>query len=82
LAAAKAEEDAKAKVAAVNRGLAYSAKKDYDRTIADYSEAIKLDPKYASAFYWRGKAKQMKGDASGGAADISKAKELDPTAGN
>jgi hypothetical protein len=41
-----------------------------------------MRPTDASAFYWRGKAKQVKGDASGGAEDISKAKQLDPTVGN
>src|SRR5215468_3408886 len=32
-------------VAYKNRGNAYYNKKDYDRAIADYSEAIKLDPR-------------------------------------
>lgn len=30
-----------------NRGNAYSDKNDYDRAIADFSQAIRLDPKYA-----------------------------------
>src|SRR5437588_1597212 len=33
-----------------NRGHAYTDKKDYDRAIADFNEAIKLAPKFASAF--------------------------------
>ena len=28
-----------------NRGLAYRAKGDYDHAIADYNEAIRLDPR-------------------------------------
>jgi tetratricopeptide (TPR) repeat protein len=41
-----------------NRGAAYHGKDDYDRAIADYSEAIRLDPTIASgnAFYGRGNA--------------------------
>jgi tetratricopeptide (TPR) repeat protein len=30
-----------------NRGVAYQAKGDNDRAIADYNQAIALDPKYA-----------------------------------
>jgi tetratricopeptide (TPR) repeat protein len=33
-----------------NRGNAYKDKADYDRAIADYNEAIRLDPKFAIAF--------------------------------
>ncbi len=33
-----------------NRGNAYSDKKDYDRAIADYDAAIRLDPNFALAF--------------------------------
>jgi len=32
-----------------NRGNAYKVKGDFDRAIADYLEAIRLDPKYAFA---------------------------------
>ena len=43
-------------VAYVNRARSYSDKKDYDRAIADYSEAIKLDPRLATAYNLRGLA--------------------------
>src|SRR5215471_21477828 len=39
-----------------NRGEAYRAKAQYKRAIADFDEAIHLDPKLAAAFYNRGLA--------------------------
>ena len=33
-----------------NRGTAWRHKKEYDKAIADYTEAIRLDPQYALAF--------------------------------
>ena len=61
-----------------NRGNAYYDKKDYDRAIADYSEVIRLDPKYALAFYNRGLAYYDKGDLDRAIADSSEAIRLDP----
>jgi len=43
-------------VDAYNRGIAYAEKADYDRAIADYTEAIRLDPKLAEAYCSRGAA--------------------------
>ncbi len=39
-----------------NRGNAYKIKGDYDRAIADYNEAIRLDPKMAQLYNNRGLA--------------------------
>jgi tetratricopeptide (TPR) repeat protein len=61
-----------------NRGRAFLAKKEYDRAIADYDQAIRLEPDYAKALYWRGKAKQAKGDVAGGNADVGAAEKIDP----
>jgi tetratricopeptide (TPR) repeat protein len=36
-------------------------KKDYDKAIGDYSEAITLDPTVAEAYYMRGLAYDYKG---------------------
>ncbi len=36
------------------RGIAYDRKGEHDRAIADYAEAIRLDPKSAKAYYNRG----------------------------
>jgi len=45
-------------------GNAYNLKKDYDRAIADYNQAIKLKPDYAEAYYNRSWAYREKGDKS------------------
>src|SRR5262249_32721304 len=45
-----------------NRGSEYRAKRDYDRAIADFSEAIRLVPNYAKAFNNRGNAYYDRGD--------------------
>ena len=43
-------------VAYFNRGIAYQAKGERDRAIADYDKAIALNPKYANAYYNRRRA--------------------------
>ena len=61
-----------------NRGNAYSDKNDYDRAIADFSQAIRLDPKYAFPYDGRGKAYYGKNDLNRAFADFSQAIRLDP----
>jgi formylglycine-generating enzyme required for sulfatase activity/Tfp pilus assembly protein PilF len=62
----------------LDRGIAYRAKGDLDHAIADYSEAIKLDPKDAVAYVNRGVAYRAKGDLDHAIADYSEAIKLDP----
>lgn len=54
------------------------AKKNYDRAIADYSAAIRLDPKYAEAFCERGKAYFANRNYGSVIADYNEAIRLDP----
>jgi tetratricopeptide (TPR) repeat protein len=58
---------------------AYAREKDdLDGKIADYSEAIRLDPGYATVFNNRGNARGDKGDFGGAIADYDQAIRLDP----
>ena len=63
----------------VSRGAARYWKKDEsDNAIADYSEAIELDAKYADAYNYRGISYLSNGDVDNAIADYTKAIELDP----
>jgi lipoprotein NlpI len=62
------------------RGNAYNAKGDHDRAIADYTEAIRLDPKDALVAYNnRGNAYLAKGELDRAIADFDEAIRLDPS---
>lgn len=62
----------------VDRGWAYYSIGRLDRAIADYSEAIKLDPKHAIAFTNRGMAWHDRRDYDRALADTNEAVRLDP----
>ncbi len=64
-----------------NRGVEWMAKKDHDRAIADYSAAIKIDPKYRDAYNSRGGAYRAKGQLDLAIADYSEAIKLNATRG-
>jgi tetratricopeptide (TPR) repeat protein len=51
---------------------------DFDGAIADYDQAIALNPGYAKIYRRRGNAKHAKGDFDGAVADYTKTIELDP----
>src|SRR5262249_22601481 len=62
----------------VNRGNAYGRKKDYDHAIANYDQAISLDPTLALAYYSRGSVYGGKEDYDRAIADYDQAIRLDP----
>jgi len=59
-------------------GTAYYGKGDYDRAIADLTQAIRLDPNYALAYGVRADAYYGKGDYDRAIADYTQAMRLDP----
>lgn len=58
------------------RGYAYYTKRDYDRAIANYDEAVALNPNYALAYSQRGIAYGMKTGWDSAIRDWTKAIEL------
>ncbi len=72
-----AEDKARAKKY-FESGDEYYDKGEYDRVIADYDQAIRLDPKYAAAYCSRGAAYDSKDDYDRAIADYDQAIRLDP----
>jgi tetratricopeptide (TPR) repeat protein len=62
-----------------HRGVAYRLKGDIERAIQDYSQAIKLDPKLASAYNNRGVAYDHKGEYDRAIQDYEQAIKLKPS---
>ena len=65
-------------IAYSSRGNAYRAKGDHDRGIADYSEAIRLNPNFAGFYYNRGLAYRYKKDYHRAIADFDVVIRLNP----
>ena len=63
-----------------NRGVAYRLKGDYDRAIADYNQAIKLNAKFAIAYNNRGVAYDRNGEYDRAFLDYDQAIKLKPSA--
>src|SRR5712691_5321551 len=61
------------------RGRRYFAKGEHDKAIADFTEAIRLDPKNATKYHWRAWCYCEKGDFDKAFADFTEATRLDPT---
>ncbi len=60
------------------RGYCWERKKEYDKAIADYNEAIRLDSKYASAYNNRGTVWYEKQEYDEAIANYNEAIRLDP----
>src|ERR1700737_1106198 len=65
-----------------NRGLARQRNHDLDGAIADYTQAIALNPKLARAYNNRGVARRDKGEFDSAIADHSEAIVLNPNNAN
>jgi uncharacterized caspase-like protein len=70
--------DAERSRVAFNQGIAAHNRGDFDRAIADFSEAIRLNPSMAGAIFSRGNAYQQKKDFDRAIADYNEAIRLDP----
>ena len=60
------------------RGRAYAMDAEHVRAIADYSEAIRLNPQYARAYHGRGFSYDEQGDRVRAMADYNAAIRIDP----
>ena len=65
-------------VAYTNRGHLYRDKGDLDHAVADYSQAITLDPKLVPAYNARSRVYHVKGDLEHAMVDYNQAITLDP----
>ena len=62
-----------------NRANVYRDLGEYDKAIADYDEAVRIDPKYQHAIVSRGSVRNSKGDYDRAIADLDLALKIDPT---
>jgi len=70
------QADSEGAEAYVNRGDAYLFERDFDQAIAEYDQAIALDPGVAEAYLYRGLAYYWKGDDDQAIADLERARDL------
>ncbi|MGB9115959.1 tetratricopeptide repeat protein [Bradyrhizobium sp.] len=61
------------------RGVERRSKQDFDLALADYGEAVRIDKKYADAFYNRCVIFNLKEDYDRAVADCSQAVKLGPS---
>lgn len=65
--------------ACYDRGIEWGKKREYDRALADYDEAIRLDPRSAAYRNSRANVWRLKGDDAKALADYDEAVRLDPS---
>ena len=82
LAKKKADDDAAARSRTaqghLEQGRSYASGGDHTRAIAEFDEAIRLDPKLVAAYWQRGVSYANKGDHTRAIADYGQALLLDP----
>ncbi|MDR2493722.1 MAG: tetratricopeptide repeat protein [Spirochaetaceae bacterium] len=61
-----------------NRGDAYYNKGEYDRAVADYTEALRINPNNAIVYNNRGYAYKEKGEYDRAVADFTAALRINP----
>jgi tetratricopeptide (TPR) repeat protein len=61
------------------RGFVYLLQRDYQSAVRDEAEAIRLDPKLSTAYFFRGSAYGGLGDAPRARSDMVAAVRLDPS---
>jgi Flp pilus assembly protein TadD len=54
-------------------------KEDYEQAMSCFNEVLRLDPKNAQGYHWRGVVYQRRGDFAKAIADEKSAIRLDPT---
>jgi tetratricopeptide (TPR) repeat protein len=59
-----------------NRGLARYRLGDKQGAVADYNQALRIDPNHVNAYYNRGLARRGLGDKQGAIQDFQKAADL------
>jgi len=60
------------------RGVEYFGERDYDKAISEFTQAIRLNPKYAEVYYYRGGVYEIKGEHDIAISDLTEAIRLNP----
>jgi tetratricopeptide (TPR) repeat protein len=71
-------KDRRAAWAYVHRGISWTEKSNFDEAIADFNQAIKLEPNFPLAFNERGRAWMEKAEYQKAIADLNEAIRLEP----
>lgn len=62
----------------IYRARVWMSKAKFDEAIKDFTEAIRLDPKFVLAYFGRARANKLKGNYVDGVTDYTKALDLNP----